>query len=161
MNLNKIWTALTCPAGVRDAMEVVGGNATIEEFTILPRLLRDSLVLEAWEGAHGVLCAQLLKDAKKGMHLPMFAYLRSVAPAGSVASIDALAALWDSTLARPDREVVWRDLVEQSRAPVQAMLMRAQGVESAVVEHFVNLHDRAWDPLQDPRLDARLRAVIR
>ena len=105
VNLNKIWTALTCPAGVRDAMEVVGGNATIEEFTILPRLLRDSLVLEAWEGAHGVLCAQLLKDAKKGMHLPMFAYLRSVAPAGSVASIDALAALWDSTLARPDRRV--------------------------------------------------------
>lgn len=160
VNLNKIWTALTCPAGVRDAMEVVGGNATIEEFTVLPRLLRDSLVLEAWEGAHGVLCAQLLKDAKKGMHLPMFAYLRGLAPAGSVASIDALAALWEKTLARSDREIVWRDLVEQSRAPVQAMLMRAQGVDDAVVEHFVNLHDRGFDPLNDPGLGARLRTVV-
>ena len=40
-----------------------GGNGTIEEFTALPRLLRDSVVCEAWEGGHGVLCAQDLGEA--------------------------------------------------------------------------------------------------
>ena len=160
VNLNKIWTALTCPAGVRDAIEVLGGNGAIEEFSILPRLLRDSIVLEAWEGGHGVLCSQLLKDSRRGLHRPMFAHLREVAGEADVPTIDALAARWDTTLSRADADVVWRDLVEASRTAVQAMLLRAQGVDPAVVEHLVCLNARGYDPLDDPGLAARLQAVI-
>lgn len=160
VNLNKIWTALTCPAGVRDAIEVIGGNGAIEEFSILPRLLRDAIVLEAWEGGHGVLCSQLLKDSRRGLHRPMFAHLRAVSGGEDRAGLDALEARWEATLRRDDADVAWRDLVEASRAPVQAMLLRAQGVDAAVVEHFVCLNARGYDPLDDPGLAARLQAVV-
>jgi alkylation response protein AidB-like acyl-CoA dehydrogenase len=159
VNLNKIWTALTCPAGVRDAIEILGGNGAIEEFSVLPRLLRDSLVIEAWEGGHGVLCAQVLRDAKKGMHRSMFAYLELRIGTGS-AELRDLAALWEQTLQRPDAAVVWRDLVEQSRSVVQAALLRAQGAPEAIVSHFLALHNGALNPLHDPGLEARIRQVV-
>ncbi|MSP54975.1 MAG: hypothetical protein EXR69_05130 [Myxococcales bacterium] len=162
VNLNKIWTALTCPAGVREAIEVLGGNGAIEEFSVLPRLLRDSLVLEAWEGGHGVLCAQVLKDARRGLHVPMFAHLRQIAISAGVRAtgVDALAGLWEHTLARPDAGIVWRDLLERSRAPVQALMLRAQTVPEPIIDHFVALHDRERDPLTDNQLGPRIRAVV-
>ncbi len=157
VNLNKIWTALTCPAGVRDAIEVLGGNGAIEEFSVLPRLLRDSIVLEAWEGGHGVLCAQLLKDCKRGLHLPMFAHLRAMA--SDPAKVDALAALWEATLVRKDVEIVWRDLIEQSRATVQGLMMQVQGVPGCITDHFSALQG-GINPLDDPNLGERIRAVV-
>lgn len=59
---NKYWTSLLCTAGVHDAIEVLGGNGTIEDFSILPRLYRDAIVLESWEGSHNTLCLQILRD---------------------------------------------------------------------------------------------------
>jgi hypothetical protein len=34
----------------------------MENFSILPRLLRDSVIFEAWEGAHNTLLAQSVRD---------------------------------------------------------------------------------------------------
>ena len=47
---------------VHDGIEILGGNGTIEDFSILPRLSRDSVVYESWEGTHNVLVAQVLRD---------------------------------------------------------------------------------------------------
>ena len=57
---NKYWTSLRCTESVHRAIEVLGGNGTIEDFSILPRLYRDAIVLESWEGAHNALCLQIL-----------------------------------------------------------------------------------------------------
>ena len=76
-------------------------------------------------------------------------------------SIEALEALWAQAIARQDADVVWRDLVEQSRAPVQAMFMASQHVDPAIVEHFVCSHDSGCNPLSDPGYGARLSAVVR
>ena len=38
---------------------MLGGNGTIEDFSPLPRLYRDAMVFESWEGTHNVLCAQV------------------------------------------------------------------------------------------------------
>ena len=66
---NKYWTSLRCTDGVHGAIEVLGGNGTIEDFSILPRLYRDAIVLESWEGSHNALCQQILRDfAQRGMH---------------------------------------------------------------------------------------------
>jgi hypothetical protein len=118
------------------------------------------LVIEAWEGGHGVLCAQLLRDAKKGLHRPMFAYLEQRVGVAGPAAIQGLAALWDHTLSRKDAAVVWRDLVEQSRPIIQAALLRAQGAPDAIVRHYAALHDASLNPLNDPDLEDRIRAVI-
>jgi len=60
--INKYWTSLASTLSVRDAIEVLGGNGTIEDFSPLPRLYRDAIVIESWEGTHNTLCAQVLRD---------------------------------------------------------------------------------------------------
>lgn len=67
--INKYWTALAATRSVRDGIEVLGGNGTIEDFSVLPRLYRDAIVIESWEGTHNTLCAQVLRDfAGRGLH---------------------------------------------------------------------------------------------
>ena len=60
--INKYWTARQCSDVVRMGIEVLGGNGTIEDFSVLPRLYRDTAVLENWEGTHNTLGAQVLRD---------------------------------------------------------------------------------------------------
>ena len=50
---------------VHDAMMVLAGNGIEERFSALPRLLRDAIILETWEGPHGLLLARQLLDIKK------------------------------------------------------------------------------------------------
>ncbi len=50
---------------VHDAMMILGGNGIEERFSPLPRLLRDAVILETWEGPHGLLCARLMLDIHK------------------------------------------------------------------------------------------------
>jgi acyl-CoA dehydrogenase len=74
--VNKYWTSLAGTLTARDGIEVLGGNGTIEDFSPLPRLYRDAIVLESWEGTHNTLCAQVLRDfADRGLH---HAWLRRV-----------------------------------------------------------------------------------
>jgi alkylation response protein AidB-like acyl-CoA dehydrogenase len=69
--INKYWTAVAATAAARDGIEVLGGNGTIEDFSVLPRLYRDAIVVESWEGTHNTLCAQVLRDfAARGLHRP-------------------------------------------------------------------------------------------
>lgn len=65
VNLNKFHTSVTATDIVRRAIEVLGGNGTVETFSVLPRLLRDSVIYEAWEGAHNTLIAQALRDRRR------------------------------------------------------------------------------------------------
>jgi acyl-CoA dehydrogenase len=65
VNANKYVTSLTATLVVRRAIETLGGNGTIEDFSPLPRLYRDALVFESWEGAHNVLVEQVRRDAAR------------------------------------------------------------------------------------------------
>jgi hypothetical protein len=62
VNANKVVTSLAATAMARRGIEALGGNGTIEDFSPLPRLYRDAIVFESWEGTHNVLCAQVLRD---------------------------------------------------------------------------------------------------
>ena len=80
---------------VHDAMMVLGGNGIEERFSPLPRLLRDAVINETWEGPHNLLCAQAHKDLsgwhKKGLAAPTLDALLAGAPEAT--------ALRDRTLA--------------------------------------------------------------
>jgi acyl-CoA dehydrogenase len=65
INMAKYRTAAGLTAYIRDALLLLGGNGTVEDFTVVPRLLRDGLVLETWEGPHNTLVLQLLRDMKR------------------------------------------------------------------------------------------------
>ncbi|MGH3731925.1 MAG: acyl-CoA dehydrogenase family protein [Acidimicrobiales bacterium] len=65
VNANKYVTSISATAVVHQAIEILGGNGTIEDFSPLPRLYRDSIVFESWEGTHNVLCDQVRRDCAR------------------------------------------------------------------------------------------------
>ena len=65
INLNKYRSALLARDVIMTAIELLGGNGAIESFSILPRLLRDNVVYENWEGTHNVLLAQIQRDMRR------------------------------------------------------------------------------------------------
>lgn len=64
-NLNKYLSSLWSVEHIHHALDVLAGNGAIESFSIIPRLLRDSVVCENWEGTHNTLRMQILKDILK------------------------------------------------------------------------------------------------
>ena len=78
-NMNKYWTSVQNTRVAIEGVEVLGGNGTIEEFSILPQLYRLAVVLESWEGAHNVLCAQVLRDTLRyDMDRPALAEVEAI-----------------------------------------------------------------------------------
>jgi alkylation response protein AidB-like acyl-CoA dehydrogenase len=71
VNANKYVTSLTATLVVRRAIETLGGNGAIEDFSPLPRLYRDAIVFESWEGAHNVLVEQVRRDAARFELVPL------------------------------------------------------------------------------------------
>src|SRR5262245_29007628 len=76
VNLNKYRSSVLNTDLIRRGIEIIGGNGVVESFSVLPRLLRDSLIFEAWEGAHNTLLAQSVRDIQRyKLHLPFTARL--------------------------------------------------------------------------------------
>jgi alkylation response protein AidB-like acyl-CoA dehydrogenase len=65
VNLNKYRSSISATDVIRRGIEILGGNGAMENFSILPRLLRDSVIFEAWEGAHNTLLAQSARDIQR------------------------------------------------------------------------------------------------
>ena len=65
VNANKLACSQAATSVVRDGIEILGGNGAIETFSVLPRLLRDAIVYEQWEGTHNVLAAQVRRDLER------------------------------------------------------------------------------------------------
>lgn len=65
VNLQKYFTAKKSVEHIHHALDVLAGNGTIETFSPIPRLLRDCIICENWEGTHNVIYAQILKDINK------------------------------------------------------------------------------------------------
>lgn len=65
INMLKYRTAFQLTERIKEAILVFGANGIINDFSILPRLLRDALVVETWEGTHNTLCLQIMRDIHK------------------------------------------------------------------------------------------------
>ncbi len=64
-NLVKIRSCQHSHRVINTAIETLGGNGTIEDFSPLPRMLRDNVVYENWEGTHNTLITQSVRDFQK------------------------------------------------------------------------------------------------
>jgi alkylation response protein AidB-like acyl-CoA dehydrogenase len=71
INLCKYRTAIGATECAHEAILLLGGNGTIETFSILPRLYRDSMIIETWEGTHNTLALQICRD---GLRFPFKKY---------------------------------------------------------------------------------------
>jgi len=65
INLAKYRTGATLTTSIHDAILILGANGIVEDFTVLPRLLRDAMIIETWEGPHNTLCLQIMRDAAR------------------------------------------------------------------------------------------------
>ncbi|GKV67199.1 MULTISPECIES: acyl-CoA dehydrogenase family protein [unclassified Sporosarcina] len=63
--LQKIYSAKEAADQLRLAISIFGGHGAIEDFSAIPRLFRDSMVNELWEGPRNVLLTQVYKDLAK------------------------------------------------------------------------------------------------
>lgn len=76
VNIQKYLTAKWSALHVHRSLDILAGNGTIETFSSIPRLLRDCIICENWEGTHNVLHLQVLKDIHKyRIHELYFAYM--------------------------------------------------------------------------------------
>eukprot|EP01061_Rhynchopus_euleeides_P046835 TRINITY_DN907_c5_g1_i1.p1 TRINITY_DN907_c5_g1~~TRINITY_DN907_c5_g1_i1.p1 ORF type:complete len:566 (+),score=256.29 TRINITY_DN907_c5_g1_i1:198-1700(+) len=165
VNMNKYWTAEVALKMSHEAIDVLGGNGAIEEFSALPRLLRDGVVLAQWEGPHNTLCAQILKDSKRlGLHKPMFAFLRTL---GQHDRLDTVASAWDHLLTLPEEQasVGIRHLVDQLRPVVHYLLLKREAgatgsaTVSAAAEHLLAITAPGHSPVTDAGFLQRIRVL--
>ncbi|HJQ94033.1 MAG TPA: acyl-CoA dehydrogenase family protein [Candidatus Thermoplasmatota archaeon] len=66
VSLHKAVATRRAPALLHEAISVLGGNGIEERFSVLPRLWRDSIILETWEGPYTLLLVQALGDLRRG-----------------------------------------------------------------------------------------------
>ncbi len=103
LNLNKVRTALLCHDAINRGLEILGGNGTIETFSVMPRLLRDNVVFENWEGTHHTLRMQVYRDAARlGLHEGFFQVLGERFAAAPAAGLDAERAAFERCVADGD-----------------------------------------------------------
>lgn len=174
VNANKYLTSITATDVVHRAIEVLAGNGTIEDFSPLPRLYRDALVFESWEGAHNVLCAQVHRDcARLGLFDHLLEWLRGVlASAGESADGATVAVALDALEPRLRHSLSdsahasahFRRQLERLTRAVQASCLLAEAAEegpdtqkAAVASLFVRLH---LVPDHDPEDDASWRGLM-
>lgn len=99
VNVNKYRTAVSAGEIIRSGIEILGGNGAIETFSPLPRLLRDNVVYENWEGTHNTLVTQVHRDlGKLGLVAPLCTWLRETLERAASASDGALSGLARRTL---------------------------------------------------------------
>jgi hypothetical protein len=144
VNANKFSTSAAATRAIRRGIEVLGGNGTIEDFSVLPRLWRDAIVFESWEGTHNVLCAQVARDLERFGTLDLVLdRSRDVDP-----RIDAALDSLRERMARLDSLHVRRQLDQLLRAVQAAALVRADAptAELHIRRHLVSGYDSERDP---------------
>jgi alkylation response protein AidB-like acyl-CoA dehydrogenase len=184
VNINKYWTSVQASLSIRRAQEILGGNGAIEDFSIIPRLYRDALVFESWEGSHNVLCLQAMRDMRKyQLHKHLFAYLEQLLQEITAHSLyDQRLELTRSldqtrhqveTLLAADPEFQQthiRRVIDRMAALSQAVcllseagweLSQAQETDKALwLDFFLNRYLRPhYDPLLDPEYTSRLQKI--
>lgn len=187
VNINKYITSVQGSESVHRAIEVFGGNGAIESFSILPRLYRDMVVLESWEGTHNVLCLQVLRDfGRYNLHEPFLKYLhthlatvRDARFKADVEAVESAIARFVTMLGKTSagdsayqnahaRRLI--HLLAQISQAVMLLVEAQREVEHAhksikpdVITYFINKHLRPnYDPMLDetylPRLEKLMMA---
>jgi hypothetical protein len=101
---------------LREAMGVLGGNGIVEDFSSLPRLFRDSVVNELWEGPRNVLQAQVHRDLQRAAAwYPPGAFVTSLLEGADPARVDAIAAEVSALVAHPSLVAGDADTVSMCR----------------------------------------------
>jgi alkylation response protein AidB-like acyl-CoA dehydrogenase len=143
VNANKFVTSIAATAMCRRGIEALGGNGTIEDFSPLPRLYRDAIVFESWEGTHNVLCAQALRDLVR-LDAVDLVLARSGAPA------ELEPRLRRSVADEGFGALHFRRQLDTLVRALQVACLRAAGNEAVATLHARRHLEQGYDPERDP-----------
>lgn len=169
VNANKYVTSVAATDVVHRGIEVLGGNGTIEDFSCLPRLYRDAIVFESWEGSHNVLCEQVRRDiARLDILDPVLDRLRSLhtrldtlEDTATVAkALDSLETPLRAAVTDPDGSPAFRRHLGRLTRVIQATCLLSEAAsdlaagitssKAAVAAFFTRRHlTPGYDPTQD------------
>ncbi|MCA9513626.1 MAG: acyl-CoA dehydrogenase family protein [Myxococcales bacterium] len=182
-NLAKMRSSQHSHRAVLTAIETLGGNGAIETFSVLPRLLRDNVVCENWEGTHNTLVAQTLRDfGRLRLHEGFLAVLRrdlltgvasvDAATAPARAAVEHVADALHAVLAEKDPDVATFMLRPHAERLADAMFASAwaqdvareedaarRDAEAEALGWFVDQHVAATPPTRDGSQAARAARV--
>jgi alkylation response protein AidB-like acyl-CoA dehydrogenase len=169
VNVAKYLVSVQATGVVHSAVEVLGGNGAIEDFSVLPRLYRDAMVYESWEGSHNVLVTQVLNDLRR---LPILDVVAGWLTGVTTESGDTELAGWlvgerDAVLGAAQRCMddpvygTWhfRDVVDRVGVLAEAALLAEAG-EAALARHLLLLRTPGYRAEDDPTFGARVDAVL-
>jgi acyl-CoA dehydrogenase len=168
VNANKYVTSISATDVVHRAIEVLGGNGTIEDFSPLPRLYRDSIVFESWEGTHNVLCDQVRRDCMRlglldvvadWIHVELGQVPTSQAtdPGLVRQALDDLKPGLEKSIGNSESGNFRRQLTQLVRIIQATCLLRSN---SAMSSPFIRIHLVAQVPAGDPPWLPFLDAVL-
>ncbi len=131
----KYWLAKRAPGLVFEAMEVLGGNAYVEE-SVLPRLYREAPVSAIWEGCGNVICLDVLRALAKEPEGAEAFLAELELTKGADKRLDRAIAELKQDLGKGARdEAAARALVEAMARALQAALLQRHGLPEAA-DHF-------------------------
>jgi hypothetical protein len=155
VNANKFVTSLAATQVCRRAIEALGGNGTIEDLSPLPRLWRDAIVFESWEGTHNVLCQQVLRDLARLDAVDVV--LKRV---GDVDTGDLEGRL-RASVEDPERGSLYiRPQIETLVHALQAASLCRLGADAVADLHVRRHLTPGYDPERDPEYPELLDAVL-
>jgi len=156
LNLNKVRTAQLSHDVIVRGIEILGGNGAIETFSVLPRMLRDNVVYENWEGTHNTLQLQVLRDCRRmGLNQPFFAFLEDRLPAEDLAGPRRA---FEALLEAPEELATLQLRPVCAKLATLVMLAGLAPVDDARVQARVGLTRRHLDG--EPERDAAYLARI-
>lgn len=139
----KWWSAENGVYGVRECMELMGGNGYIEDF-VMPKLLRDVNVLPIWEGSGNIIVLDMLRAAEKSRGLQMvFEIIEKAADQSSeyggllVEKLTEVKTVWADI-----QELDNRDRMEASAKPLFKQLIRLFQIALLIEEKQSGGNDR-------------------
>lgn len=135
--LQKIYTSKETVEKLRLAISIFGGNGAIEDFSDIPRLFRDSLVNELWEGPRNVLLAQMYRDLLKA-NWPLQDVLQQMFPH-----------LSEEDIARYTQEIKFIAAINLVNRPNAENMKAARRWEALWEELFVSYQDANTKPYED------------
>ena len=162
VNVAKYAASSAATRVVRDGIEVLGGNGTIEDFSVLPRLYRDAIVYESWEGTHNVIAQQVLSDCARldlldvvGARIEALCTTDRVADAAKAALVDAQRALDDHAWGA----LHFRGVLDRLARVLAVASLLARGEPAAGA--YLSAHlDPSYRPEDDAQLTSRIDAVL-
>nr|ACV82568.1 acyl-CoA dehydrogenase domain protein [uncultured bacterium] len=141
--IQKLVTSHDAVNTIRKGIAIFGGNGVIEDFSALPRLFRDAMVNELWEGPRNVLLMQVFRDiSRAAAFYPPEVFLNDLlsgAPLGDIADLGRRASAFTAKppfqKLDPDsrlQAVAWEELIVDVFRAYQETALREVGPEPII-----------------------------